>query len=182
MVRAPALLAAIALALAGCGGDDDAAGPDETTTTVADETTTTEEPSTTSTTLSPEEEVVAAYRAATDAFLAAGDPPTAAIDLSSTHTGESLRLAQASVRSLLEQGIGARSTYESETFDVVITGDVATFRECYIDRTQLYDLATGADIGAPGETVLHLDVRMERVDGVWKLAASPQRSDPCTPA
>ena len=176
-----AVLAAAVLVLAACGDDDDAGPEAETTTTTeVDETTTTEEPSTTSTTLTPEEEVVAAYRAANDAFLAAGDPPTSGIDLSATHTGESLRLAQSSVQSLLEQGIGARSTYESETFDVVITGDVATFRECYLDRTQLYDLATGADIGAPGETVLHLDVRMERVDGVWKLAASPQRSDTCT--
>ncbi len=167
----------------GCssGGDDDnGAEPAPTTTAVPDETTTTA--AATTTTLSPEEEVLAAYERASAAFSAAGNPPEAEDpELLATHAGPQLERAQSSIRQLAAQGVGAEATYEpNPTSPPVIVGDRATFTDCGTDRTQLVDVASGAPVGDPGETQVHVDVVMERQGGEWRYVDSTRRTDPCS--
>ncbi|MGH9137626.1 MAG: hypothetical protein ACRD0G_11350 [Acidimicrobiales bacterium] len=171
----------LAPGLSACGddGSSDDAASDETTTS-ADTTSTT---AASSTTLSAEQEVLAAYEAANDAFLAAVDPPNPEHpDLLATRTGASLARTQSNLRGMASQGVGGNVSYESNPTDVAIDGEQATLEDCFVDHTQLYDLATGAPVGEPGTTVLNLDVTMQRVDGVWMLADGIQLEATCEPS
>ncbi|MGH9118035.1 MAG: hypothetical protein ACRD0A_09220 [Acidimicrobiales bacterium] len=177
------LASALLLAGAACtGDDDDAAGGDTTTTGDA---TTTAPPTTaaTTTTLSAEEEVVAAYRAAIEAFAVASNPPNPDHPLLVERmTGQQLDFARSALTQLRALNTAHILTPELHPGDAVITGDNAALTDCLVDHTRAVDLATGAPIGEPGETVLHVDVGMQRISGVWKLAAQTRRTDSCDPS
>ncbi|MGH9117608.1 MAG: hypothetical protein ACRD0A_06935 [Acidimicrobiales bacterium] len=170
------------MTLAGCNGNEtDGASQ----TTQVDETTT-EAPTTTqatTTTLTREDEVLAAYRAANQALVAAANPPNADHPLLAAHlTGRQLDVVRSVLRQQQANNIGQVANPESHPRDVVVSGASARLTDCFIDRTQTIDLASGAPVGDPGETVLHLDVVMEHVQGSWKLAQLQQRSDSCDPS
>jgi hypothetical protein len=181
--RLLAAAVAVPLLLAGCGDDGETEAATTTTTSDGEaSTTTTTHVASTTTTLSAEGEVLAAYAAANEAFVAAADPPNPDHpDLLATRTGASLERTQSNLRQLAGQGVGGRLSYESYPGEVTIAGDEATFTDCFVDHTQLYELASGATSGDPGRTVIHLDVVMRRSGEQWVLADTTTRTDPCEP-
>ena len=184
--RALAAMAAALLtlgSLAACGGDDD--GGDAEAIEDLDATTTTEaggETTDTTEALTPEEQVVAAYTAAQNAFSAASNPPNPdAPELATSYTGDALARLQENLRGMQASGAGAQTTVELHPSAVVISGTTATLVDCFVDNTQMVELGTGRPLGSPGQTTLHVDVSLEQVDGVWKVADQTERSTPCTP-
>jgi hypothetical protein len=178
----------LVLGLAACGDDggaDDGSSTD-TGEETADDTTTTEADagSTTSTTeqLSPEEEVIRDYEAAYVAAATALNPPNPdSPELPAHFTGEALASHQSTIRSMQSGGAAADSIVEHRPSNVVITGETATLRDCFVDTTQMIDLTSGQPAGQPTVTTLHVDVELERVDGTWKVARRSERTDPCPP-
>ena len=175
----------LVLGLAACGDDDDSETSDATTTTAADTSNTeaTDDAETTTTTpLSPEDEVLRDYAAANASFSAAANPPNPdSPDLAAHYTGVSLTRVQNNLRGVQSTGAGMQNSVELHPSGVSITGDVAVLVDCFIDRTQMVDLATGQPVGQAGETTVHVDVRLERVDGVWKIAEQTEKPESCTP-
>jgi hypothetical protein len=189
MRRAGRALAAVAgalmvLGVAACGGDDDDSGE---ASAVEDLDTTTAEAgddagSTTSTTLSPEDQVIADYTAAQDAFSAASNPPNPdAPELAAHYTGEALTRVQNNLRGMQAAGAGAQSTVEVHPSEVSISGSTARLVDCFVDSTQMIEIGSGRPLGEPGQTTLHVEVSLEQIDGVWKVAAQTEREGPCTP-
>jgi hypothetical protein len=189
MRRAGRALAAVAgalmvLGVVACGGDDDDSGD---ASAVEDlDTATTEaggDAETTSTTLSPEDQVIADYTAASAAFSTAANPPNPdAPDLAAHFTGASLSRYQDALRSLQAAGATAQNTVEHHPIDVSVTGETAQLEDCFVDTTQQFNAATGEALGGPSTTTLHVDVTLQLIDGVWKVAERSERSDPCTPS
>jgi hypothetical protein len=189
MRRVGRALAAVAgalmvLGVVACGGDDDDSGE---ASAVEDLDTTTEAGddagSTTSTTLSPEDQVIADYTAASAAFSAAANPPNPdSPDLEAHFTGASLSRYQDALRSLQAAGATAQNTVEHHPIDVTVTGETAQLEDCFVDTTQQFNAATGEALGGPSTTTLHVEVTLQLIDGVWKVAERSERSDPCTPS
>ena len=181
-----ATLTALALVVAGCG--DDAGGEGATGTTAAeDESSTTNEaegeaPSTTAPP-TPEEQVLFDYGNARDAINVAANPPNPEHpELLKYWTGDSLAQVQSTFTQWKGLNIGAQSTVEVDAEVISIAGDVAVVVDCFVDTTQMVDLATGRAAGAPEVTTQHTDVRLERSEGVWKIGRQEKRQDPCTPS
>ncbi len=193
--RARALAAALAVAVlvgpAACGGGgegggdgDTEAGEDATSADAGSDATGADDPAGTTTTeaLTPEEEVVRDYEAAFAAFAAAANPPDPEHpDFLARFTGDTLDRLQGTLRQYAGINAGADTSTELHPSDVVVVGDSATLVDCMVDHTQMVDLASGEPVGEAGETVQHLDVQLERADGVWKIALLTERTDPCTP-
>jgi hypothetical protein len=177
--------ALLVLGVAACGGDDDNSGDasavEDLDTTSADAGD--DAGSTTSTTLSPEEQVVADYEAASAAFSAAANPPNPdSPDLAAHFTGASLSRYQDALRSLQAAGATAQNTVEHHPINVVVTGETAQVEDCFVDTTQQFSAATGEALGGPSTTTMHVDVTLQLIDGVWKVAERSERTDPCTPS
>ncbi len=66
--------------------------------------------------------------------------------------------------------------------DVLITGETAKVRDCFVDTTEQFNAATGESLGGASTTTMHVDVELQRVDGVWKVAERSERNDPCPAA
>lgn len=81
---------------------------------------------------------------------------------------------------MLAQGVGALNSVESHARVISLTSAVAMVEDCFIDRTQLFLLATGEQ-GQPDETVAFLASRVELVDGSWTVTEREGREEPCTP-
>ncbi|MGH9116603.1 MAG: hypothetical protein ACRD0A_01605 [Acidimicrobiales bacterium] len=182
-----ALACALLLAGAACNGsDDDTAGGDTPTADDAGSTTTTAAPTTTeapTTTLTPEEEVLAAYRAAKAAIDAAHDPPNPNHpDLLALVGGEALTRTQGLLTQLQGQGVAVVGTTETHPTLVSLAGESAQVEDCFVNRSQYVNPTTREPIGQAGETVLHVRSELERLNGTWKLTASQELSDPCTPS
>ncbi len=181
---AVALAIAVLSAAGACNGDDDAAGATSTAND-AGATTTTAAPATTeatTTTLTPEEEVLAAYRATTAALAAAYDPPNPNHpDLLAHMAGEALNRTQGLLEQLVGQGVSLVGTVELFPTLVTLAGDTAVVEDCFRDRSQYVNTVTRAPVGEPGETVLHIESNLERIDGVWKVVREQELSEPCTP-
>ncbi|MGH2749001.1 MAG: hypothetical protein ACRDKB_13925 [Actinomycetota bacterium] len=175
------LMLGFVVIIASCtNGDDDLSGTDQATTTEATSTSASEE---TTTTLSEEDELIRDYQAAWDAFLAASDPPDPnLLALLDTHVGEGLSNAQNAIVNLQANGYVARGPVEFNPRVVSIDGDVAIVEDCTVDTGELYDAATGAQVSPAGPEIINREVRMERIEGTWRLALSTGRSETCTPA
>lgn len=187
LVVALATAALLVLSSSACGGDDDAAGADETESEVdgstTSETTASDEDTTTTTVaLTPEEELLRDYEAANVAFSEAHNPPNPdSPGLLAHYAGDRLERIQSRIEGMRGAGAGGVNSVEVHPSNVVITGDTATLRDCFVDRSQHVDLATGELLGEPGETVGHVDVELQRIDGVWKVVQETPREDTCTP-
>lgn len=177
-VRVVGSVAVLALVLGSCGGDDDdsgsADGADEETTSTAGETTTT--------TLSPEDEVLAAYQAASDALLAAHDPPNPDHpDLLATHAGDALSRVQDSLRSYAAEGVSLVGTIEPDPTPTSILDTTAVIEDCVVNREQQVYTDTRESLTEIEETVVHIESHLERIDGTWKVVSEQELSEPCTP-
>jgi hypothetical protein len=179
------LLAATAAVLAlaaACGDDDDAADGGATTTAAEATTPSTTAPATT-TTLSPEEEVLAAYRAARAAIDASYNPPNPNLpDLLALVGGEALTRVQSNLTQLQGQGVNLVGTTETHPTLTSLAGDAAVVEDCFVNRAQYVNQATGQPVGQPGESVLHVENQLQRIGGSWMLMVSQELDDQCTPA
>lgn len=180
------LLGALLVASAACGNDDDAVANHEadleSPATSSEDESGGSEPTTTAP-LSPEDEVVRDYEAASAAFSAAANPPNPdAPELAAHFTGSSLTRYQTTLRSLKEAGATAENTVEHRVIHVLIVGETAQLQDCFVDTTEQFNAATGASLGGASTTTMHVDVELQRVGDVWKVAERTERSDPCPPA
>jgi hypothetical protein len=66
--------------------------------------------------------------------------------------------------------------------NVVISGETAELRDCFVDTTEQFSATTGESLGGASTTTMHVDVQFQRVDGVWKVGERTERTDPCPPA
>lgn len=179
-----ALAGVLLVAAAACGGadgaDDDAAAAGPTTSEEAPESPSGDDGSTTTAAVSPEDQVVRDYEAASAAFSAAANPPNPdAPELAAHFTGSSLTRYQTTLRSLQEAGAYAENSVEHGVVDVRIVGETAQLQDCFVDTTEQFSAATGESLGGASTTTMHVDVELQRVDGVWKVAERTERNDPC---
>ena len=179
-----AVAAALAAGLCACGGDDadeaDTPEPPAATTEAGSSTGVESAGATTTAALSPEAEVVRDYEAASAAFSAAANPPNPdAPELAAHFTGSSLARYQATLRSLQADGATAHNTVEHRVVNVVISGETAEVQDCFVDTTEEFSATTGESLGGASTTTMHVDVLLQRVDGVWKVAERTERTDPC---
>lgn len=173
------VVVAVAL-LAACS--DDEATPSITTSERSEPTTATTDASTTTTSVSAYDDVLVAYQAAKEAISPAFDPPNPEDPgILATYTGDALSRLQASIEQLQDQGLGGRNTFESNPTVPTITGDTATLTDCFVDRTEIYNLADGQVQGPPEETIRLIEVTLQRVDGTWRIARSERTETACTP-
>lgn len=167
-----AALVALA-ALAGCGDDEsDAASatttsrPSQTTTTVAD----------------PEQEVLDAYDAFWDGYLDAADPmnPEHPV-LAEVATGDELRQLRGAFLARRSAGEVIRGELELAPEVVEADGTNATVRDCYLDRTGIYDAASGQRKDSESGVRHLVTVRLVREGEAWKVATITREGDGCTP-
>ena len=188
MITHARLVAAFAgvllVAGAACGGDDgtddDASAEGPTTSGGAPESPRGDDGSTTTAAVSPEDQVVRDYEAASAAFSAAANPPNPdAPELAGHFTGSSLTRYQTTLRALQEAGAYAENLVEHGVVDVRIVGETAQLQDCFVDTTEQFSAATGESLGGASTTTMHVDVELQRADGVWKVAERTERNDPC---
>lgn len=90
-------------------------------------------------------------------------------------TGQQLEKVRNETRSNLEQGLALRPVPESIARSSVkvleVSGDTAQLQECAVDDGQLFRFTTGEVVDAEVVTQ-SVSATMQRVDGVWKLAAA----------
>jgi hypothetical protein len=164
----------LAAALAGCSPDEEATAPVQTTSTTA-----LTSPSTTTV----EQEALNAYQEFWDGYLEAADPmnPEHPV-LEQVATGDQLRQLRSAFLARLSAGEVIRGELETAPVVVEVSGEAATVRDCYLDRTGVFDAATGARKDA--ETgVRHLvNVRLVQEASTWKVASITREGEGCTPA
>lgn len=174
VVNAGAGLVLAAAALAGCSPDEEATAPVRTTST-------TTAPPLTSTT-SVEEEALHAYQEFWDGYLEAADPmnPEHPV-LEQVATGDQLRQLRSAFLARLSAGEVIRGQLETAPVVVEVSDEAATIRDCYLDRTGVFDANTGARKDA--ETgVRHLvNVRLVQEASTWKVASITREGEGCTP-
>lgn len=166
------LLVTALVLVAACGGDggDDSSS---TTTTSAPEASSTTAPD-------AEAEVLDAYRSFWDAYLAAGDPMDPAHpDLERYATGASLERVRESFARHFANGEVIRGTVELSPEVERSSADSATVRDCYLDRTHLFDSATGEQVDPPGEVTFQVVAELVRDGGAWKVATLDQVGEGC---
>jgi len=171
------------LALAACGDDSGGGASDESGSESAEhsgDSTTTETPaSSTTAALTPEEEVLRDYQLATDAGIAASNPPNPEHpDLVRYWGDDALALSQSDIGQWQGLGIGMISEVEVDAAVVTLTGDTAVVRDCFTDTTRSIELATG-ETSEPGSTTQLVEVSLERRDGIWVAVHQEMLADSC---
>lgn len=178
MIR-PALapLAAVALLVAACGGGGDDGGALPTAATTAPPL------STQSAGANERAAVLAAYRAFWDAYLAAADPMDPADPrLAEVATGEELRQLRSGFLAMKSAGEVIRGSLDLAPQLLGLERSSATVKDCYLDRTGVYDAATGRRKDPEGEVRYLVTVRLVREDGRWKVASITKEGEGCMPA
>lgn len=167
------LLVATAV-LAGCGTDDDGASPDPTTSTPATTTTTTA--------ASGDQEALGAYQAFWDGYLEAADPmdPEHPV-LAEVATGEQLRQLRSAFLARLSAGEVIRGDVETAAEVIELAGGAATVRDCYLDRTGVFDAETGTRKDAESGVRHLVTVSLVQEAGTWKVAGITREGEGCTP-
>lgn len=172
--------------LTACGGDDD--GGDASAVEDLDTTTTEaggDADSTTTTTQSdsPEAQAIAAYEAAWAAMFTASDPPNPMHpDLSATLTGAARDSIVAVV--VEQQNAGQRTAGSMETHPepVSVTGSEVRLRDCTVEQSTTYDVASGAVVEGPSGTPRAREVEVVNQDGTWRVSVITTLEEPCTPS
>jgi len=167
-----ALAAAVLALLAACGGNGDD-GAEPTTTTPAGQTTAT-------TGLDAEAAVLDAYRGFWAAYLAAGDPMDPAHpDLERFASGASLERLRESLGQHFANGEVIRGTLELSPVVEQLGAETATVRDCYLDRTHLFDSTTGEQVDPEGEATFEVVASLVLDGGSWKVTSLDQVGEGC---
>lgn len=160
--------------LAGCGDDGDAAPrPTSTTTTTRLATTTT---------TTTEQGVLGAYESFWEGYLQAADPmnPEHPV-LADIATGDQLRQLRSAFLARLSAGEVIRGKVETAPEVVEVNGESATVRDCYLDRTGIYDARSGERKDTESGVRHLVTVRLVQEAAGWKVETITRESDGCTP-
>jgi hypothetical protein len=100
-------------------------------------------------------------------------------DLERFATGASLERVRESFAEHFARGEVIRGTVELSPDIEDLTAESASLRDCYLDRTHLFDSATGEQIDEPGEATFEVVVTLVVDDGTWKVATLDKVADGC---
>ena len=159
--------------VAACSSDDGDAATGTTTTTTSVATTTT---------TTTEQEILAAYESFWDGYLQAADPmnpehPT----LVEVATGDQLRQLRSAFLARLSAGEVIRGEVETAAEVVEVDSGAATVRDCYLDRTGIYDAASGERKDTESGVRHLVTVGLVQESARWKVASITREGDGCTP-
>jgi hypothetical protein len=176
--RAVVCVTVALLALAGCRGRDEKAAP--TTTSDAAGSSTTELTATSTTTVA--DAILAGYRAFWDGYLEAADPmsPDHPV-LERVATGGQLRQLRSAFLARRSAGEVIRGELDLAPRVTEVDGGNATVSDCYLDRTGVYDAATGQRKDRESGVRHRVTVRLVREGSDWKVASISREGDGCTP-
>ena len=162
------------LAIGACnGGGDSTATPTTVTSATAESTTST---------TTVEAGVLQAYRSFWDGYLAAADPmdPESAV-LAQVATGEQLRQLRSAFLARLSAGEVIRGEVDTAPVVVQVSETDAAVRDCYLDRTGVYDAKTGARKDRESGVRHLVTVALVKDTSSWKVASLKREADGCTP-
>lgn len=163
----------VAVLAAGCTSGDDADRP--STATTAERTSMTAE-------AAAEDDVLAAYRAFWNAYLAAGDPMNPAHPgLPLVATGDELDRVRETFSGYFAEGFVIRGSLDLSPELESLESGRAEVRDCYRDRTHLFDADTGEQQDPPDEPRFEVIATLELDDGTWKVARMESLSEGCAP-
>jgi hypothetical protein len=171
-----ALSALVALGVLSACADDEGASTTTTASTSTDDSTTT--------TIGEDQQVLDAYVSFwNDGYLAAADPmdPTSPA-LAAHSTGEQLETLQRAFLARQTNGEVIRGSLDLQPRVVSVVGDTATVRDCYLDNTGVFDVATGErhDTATGVRHLITATLIVE--DDTWKVSDLQQEGDGCTEA
>jgi hypothetical protein len=176
---APLTLAAwtaLALVVAGCGGDDDGGdGQSADPPTAEDEPPTTEDPQE-----SLAADVVAAYEASWTDFIKAGDPPSPDAEFLADHmAGDALDVTRNLLRQYHAEGVVLRGTFTVDAAVTELSEDSAVIQDCALDQLEVVvpdsgRVAEGHDDERDG-FVAELSVE----GGLWKVISLTDDDQVC---
>jgi hypothetical protein len=161
------------LALGGCNGDGDGSATPTTVTTSTTQTTTT---------TTAEAGVLQAYRSFWDGYLKAADPmdPESPV-LGEVATGEQLRQLRSAFLARLSAGEVIRGEVDIAPVVVQVNEPDATVRDCYLDRTGVYDAKSGERKDRESGVRHLVTVGLVKDASSWKVASLKREADGCTP-
>lgn len=178
LVLAVVVMGAVLAACSDSDTDNDAGTqPAVTETTTTTVTTTAASPG-------PEVAVLAGYRAFWDDYVAAGDPMNPEDPRLRTHAmGDELETIQKAFLARRSAGEVIRGTLDLAPKVTMVAADQtsATVTDCYLDRTGIYDAASGARKDTESGVRHRVKVQMLLHEGAWKVASVALEGDGCTP-
>lgn len=165
----------IAAALLGActnGDGDPASARVATTTTTSAGTTTT----------TAEQGVLAAYESFWQGYLEAADPMNPEHPaLTEVATGDQLRQLRTAFLARLAAGEVIRGEVETAPEVVEVNGASATVRDCYLDRTGIYDAESGERKDTESGVRHLVTVQLVQESSRWKVVGITREGDGCTP-
>lgn len=181
-----AALTVLVFVVAGCGGDDDGGGGGEsadTTAAVGDETTTTKpDTSTTAAPAPPEEQAIAAYERAWGAEFEALDPPNPEHPaLSESFTGVAAQSVVEIIVAAQDDGHYTVGSMQTNPEAVSVAADKVLLRDCTVEDSTSYDMATDAVIEQGPYPPRSREVEVVNQAGTWRVSLIRTLEEPCTP-
>lgn len=176
------VLMVLGFALAACSDSDDSM--DGRARPSVEETATTTTATTMAAAPKPEEAILAGYRGFWDAYIAAADPMNPEDPRLIAHaTGDELETVQKAFLARRSAGEVIRGELDLAPVVEMIAADArsATVIDCYLDRTGIYDAASGARKDTESGVRHRIRVQMVIHDGAWKVASVALKGDGCTP-
>jgi hypothetical protein len=171
-----AALTALALVVAGCGGDDDGGdGQSADRPTAEDEPPTTEDPQE-----GLAADVVAAYEASWTDFIKAGDPPSPDAEFLADHmAGDALDVTRNLLRQYDAEGVVLRGMFTVDAAVTELSEDRAVIEDCALDQLEVVvpdsgRVAEGHDDERDG-FVAELSVE----GGLWKVISLTDDDQVC---
>jgi hypothetical protein len=172
-----AAFTALALVVAGCGGDDGGGSDEATDTTAAveGETTASEDPG-----QALEADVIAAYEGSWNDFIKAGDPPSPDAEFLANHmAGEALNVTRNLLRQYHAEGVVLRGAFTVDAAVTELGEDRAVIEDCALDQLEVVvpdsgRVAEGHDDERDG-FVAELMVE----EGLWKVISLTDDDQVC---
>jgi hypothetical protein len=171
-----AALAALAIVVAGCGGDDDGGdGQSADTPTAEDETATSEDPQE-----SREAEVVDAYEASWTDFIKAGDPPSPDAEFLADHmAGDALEVSRNLLNELQAEGVVLRGTYEFDARVTDLADEQAVVEDCGLDQMEVVSPASGEVVEPHDDERDGVVAELTLEGGSWKVISYSDDGQVC---
>jgi hypothetical protein len=127
--------------------------------------------------------VLAAYREFWDAYLAAADPMDPMHPrLAEVATGEELRQLRSAFLARRSAGEVIRGSLDLAPQLASLERASATVRDCYLDRTGVYDVSSGQRKDTESGIRHLVTVRLVLEGERWKVASITKEADGCVPA
>ncbi|HKA83970.1 MAG TPA: hypothetical protein VKD21_08905 [Acidimicrobiales bacterium] len=180
-----AALAVLAFVVAGCGGDDGGGGSGESADTTAaakDEGTTQADTSTTAAPATPEEQAIAAYERAWAAEFEALNPPNPEHPaLSESFTGVAAQSVVEIIVAAQDDGHYTVGSMQTNPEAVSVTADKVLLRDCTIEDSTSYDMATDAVLEQGPYPPRSREVEVVNQGGTWRVSLIRTLEESCTP-